>query len=430
MEYMDIFNMKEFYSSHLINDILPFWVNNSIDEIYGGYYTCFDNYGTNIISMDKYTWSQGRMVWVFSKLSQMSRFSSEERTEYLRLSTLGAEFLMKNCLLENGNCTFMMSREGIPKLQRPGMEYDLSFYADCFVILGLSRHAIASGRSDSFKFAKKVYYSVLYRFENKNLKAEPYPVPKGYKMHGISMILLSIYQEMAAAMRYFKDKESMDVSRKANSCMYEIMDNFISGDYVLHEMIREDGEFVYHTLLGRYVNPGHTIEDMWFIMHQSMETDDYKIIEKAAKVIKKTLEVGWDNEYGGLLLFADCEGGIPEGEIKGIENEKMTNKILLDWSSKLWWPHSEALYSTLLAYSLTGNEEFLDLYRKVEDYTFKTFPNPDKKIGEWIQIRDRRGNPEQKVVALPVKDPFHIARNIILIIELLDRLIKKGDRLQ
>ena len=32
---------------------------------------------------------------------------------------------------------------------------------------------------------------------------------------------------------------------------------------------------------------------------------------------------------------------------------------------------------------------------------------------------DRQGKPEQKVVALPVKDPFHIIRNVALIIELL-----------
>ena len=29
------------------------------------------------------------------------------------------------------------------------------------------------------------------------------------------------------------------------------------------------------------------------------------------------------------------------------------------------------------------------------------------------------GEPQEKVVALPVKDPFHIIRNLILIIELL-----------
>jgi N-acylglucosamine 2-epimerase len=63
-------------------------------------------------------------------------------------------------------------------------------------------------------------------------------------------------------------------------------------------------------------------------------------------------------------------------------------------------------------------------YQKVHDYSFATFPNPDSAIGEWIQIRDRYGRPRDKVVALPVKDPFHIIRNFLLIIELLQSITR------
>jgi N-acylglucosamine 2-epimerase len=97
----------------------------------------------------------------------------------------------------------------------------------------------------------------------------------------------------------------------------------------------------------------------------------------------------------------------------------MVRKLKNDWDNKLWWPHSEALYSTLLSYSLTKDKGLAELYNEVHDYTFATFPNPDKQVGEWIQIRDRQGKPVTKVVALPVKDPFHIARSFMLIIELL-----------
>lgn len=55
-----------------------------------------------------------------------------------------------------------------------------------------------------------------------------------------------------------------------------------------------------------------------------------------------------------------------------------------------------SLYTTLLAYFITLDKDFLVLYNIVFDYTFKTFRNPDSDIGEWIQIRDRSGKPEQK----------------------------------
>ena len=95
--------------------------------------------------------------------------------------------------------------------------------------------------------------------------------------------------------------------------------------------------------------------------------------------------------------------------------------VLDDWGSKLWWVHSEALYTTLLMFLETGDHTFEALFQKVFDYTYATFPNPDRNIREWIQIRTRQGRPQEKVVALPVKDPYHIIRNVILIIELLER---------
>lgn len=42
-----------------------------------------------------------------------------------------------------------------------------------------------------------------------------------------------------------------------------------------------------------------------------------------------------------------------------------------------------------------------------------TFPDPDGQ--EWIQIRSRDGSPLDEVVALPVKDPMHIARSLLLL---------------
>ena len=99
----------------------------------------------------------------------------------------------------------------------------------------------------------------------------------------------------------------------------------------------------------------------------------------------------------------------------------MIRKLQENWDNKLWWPHSEALFALLLAAAQTGEPDLMDWYAKAHDYTFATFPNPDPAIGEWIQIRTRDGQPVDKIVALPVKDPFHITRAFLLILELLER---------
>lgn len=63
------------------------------------------------------------------------------------------------------------------------------------------------------------------------------------------------------------------------------------------------------------------------------------------------------------------------------------------------------------------------MYQKTAELTFRVFPDP--VAGEWIQIRDRNLEPESKVVALHVKDPYHIMRNLVYIIEMLFDITEK-----
>ncbi len=63
---------------------------------------------------------------------------------------------MKNCLLKNSSCTFLMDRKGAAKLPEAGAEYDASIYADCFIISGLSRYSTASGDIGAYEFARRL----------------------------------------------------------------------------------------------------------------------------------------------------------------------------------------------------------------------------------------------------------------------------------
>ncbi len=461
---LNVQQLTDFYEQHLKETILPFWLERGIDTEDGGYFTCFDNAGEKLISHDKYTWSQGRMVWVLSRLSSIQNdiFTASEREKFLELAGRGTEFLMRNCLLENGNCTFIMDRMGRPKTYDKydkngeiNVEYDTSIFADCFVVCGLARYAQVSGDRQALDFCVKLYKSIIGRIDSGIYKMNPYPVPEGYKFHGIPMMILYMSQELkdvlgsigtgggdTSASANTADSGSGDSGNRAGTdsgstggsdpagmdsllddrikkCLDDITGNFIRDDYTLLEMIGTDNKEK-DSLLGRYINPGHSIEDMWFVINSAKSMNRPELIDIACRVAKKAADIGWDEEYGGLLLFADKAGGRPMGSTAGIEDSPMLQKVSMDWDSKLWWPHSEALYTTLLCYRHTQDQAYLDLYWKMHDYTFRTFPSPDRSIGEWIQIRDRRGEPASKVVALPVKDPFHIARNIILVLELLN----------
>jgi len=145
---------------------------------------------------------------------------------------------------------------------------------------------------------------------------------------------------------------------------------------------------------------------MWFQILIAQSLDDQPVIDCALATIHHHLEIGWDPEYSGLFLGVDADGR-PE----------------VGWrfaDTKIWWPHTEALYATLWAHERCGEEWCLDWYRRIHDYSFTHFPVKDH--GEWTQKLDRRGNKITDLVGLPVKDPFHLPRALIYCIDVLERL--------
>jgi N-acylglucosamine 2-epimerase len=176
-------------------------------------------------------------------------------------------------------------------------------------------------------------------------------------------------------------------------------------DRRLYEFVNLDNSRLYSPP-GRVVNPGHAIESMWFLIHIFQRENDRERIDQAIETIRWHLDLGWDEEYGGLLLARDAEGSFWENK----------------WDMKIWWPHTEALYALLLAYSISKEPWCLDQFRRIHDYAFSHFPVPG--YGEWIQNLDRQGRRINELVALPVKDPFHLARALIYSVGVLEQLAK------
>jgi N-acylglucosamine 2-epimerase len=70
---------------------------------------------------------------------------------------------------------------------------------------------------------------------------------------------------------------------------------------------------------------------------------------------------------------------------------------------------------------LTGEPWCSHWYERTHEWAHQHFSATD--TGEWRQRLDRQGNPITTLIALPVKDPFHLPRAAILILELLREAI-------
>jgi N-acylglucosamine 2-epimerase len=406
-------NLMTFYRQHAEEVLLPFWFR-ALDTERGGIYSCFNNTGSDLLSMDKYTWSQGRIVWILSQAASMIKQGklSGNADFYLDHARKTVQFLQRHVFLENGNCAYVLTADGNMKELVPGQGYDTSFFADCFVVAGYAKYAVISGDADVLLHALQIYRRIVDRINRGEARSEPYPVPDGYEAHSTPMIMLNVSQELADALEWNGHPEAQAIRAEAASYLDTIMNRFRDGN-LIREMLPVNPNTA-DTLLSRHITPGHSLECMWFVIAEAVKCNRKDLVEQAADIIESTFQLGWDHAAGGLFRFVDREGGQPLGRLTGGRFEQL---ICDTWDMKIWWPHSEALYSLLLAHRLTGRSCLEEYYQLTHEYVFRVFPNPDKKVGEWIQIRDRYGKPVQKTVALPVKDPYHILRNVLLILE-------------
>ncbi len=421
----DFAELESCYTEQLKDMILPFWQKNSYDSQYGGFFTCFSNDGTRLLNTDKYIWSQGRMIWVLSKLSKMDIFTDREKETFLYQARRTLDFIIDHCFLgEEMTCAFLVSREGKPIEQEKGIGLAPSTFADCFIALALIAFMDASEDYFGMDILERLFASIIRRYEEGRFRTSPFYIPPGTKYHAIPMMLLNVCNEYGEFLTLSgKQQRGKEIFKMAGDYCRTILDTFVSDANVLVEMV-DSSQKVENRCLFSYVNPGHSMEDCWFMLTCVCRENDPDTVKRIFSVIDSSFHLGWDNQYGGILYYVHRDGGIPRGECKNQEEEIAANQIRTDWDNKLWWPNTEAMYTTLLAYYLSHDKKYFDMFMQLHQYTLRTFPNPDREVGEWIQLRDRQGNPFGHQVGgrLPVKDPYHISRNLILLIQLTRKL--------
>jgi len=453
---VELNSIKDFLITHLVERILPFWLERGIDWDNGGFFTCFNNLGDKLVSKNKYVWSEGRFLWALSHLYRhfQDMFPQTKLEKLEGGAKLGAEFLRDHAILDDGSCAWLLTERGLPVEYKGDVDGEhsmnrhpahLGIEADEFLIYGFVEFSVAFDKPEYFRLACDIYRGVVDRIESGKFFSAPYGVPTGYRSHGIPMLLLETTREMIEGASYWKDPFLSELVEIGFRVAEESVVPFRCNERrILVEMVKSDGGIAPDEMIGSYYNPGHTLEHAWFLIDFAREVerlsgggvrnglgnkpsgeatlfDANKWKSEGLRLIDWMVEKCWDNEFGGIPQFLHVDWGAPRGRVLEVNaDDKILGYLRNHWDKKLWWVHSEALYALLLAYTLTGDNDYWNYYLKVHDYTFGTFPNSDEKIGEWIQIRRRDGTPVNDVVALPVKDPFHIMRALMFMIKLLN----------
>ena len=145
-------------------------------------------------------------------------------------------------------------------------------------------------------------------------------------------------------------------------------------------------------------------------MEIARKRGDQKLLDTAVAITLASLKQGWDPEYGGIRYLTNID---------------WTPTHELEANHKLWWVHSEALYTLLLGWSLTGREDLWQWYEKLHEWSFSHFADPE--FGEWYGYLDRDGRPVWTAKATAWKCCFHLPRSLFRCWQVLDRAIQAAN---
>lgn len=378
---MDFKKLSDRYRNELLDNVLPFWLENSQDREYGGYFSCLNRDGS-VYDTDKFVWLQGREVWMFAMLYN----NVEKNRQWLDCAVQGAEFLKKFGHDENWDFYFSLDRKGNPLVQ------PYNIFSNTFACMAFAQLAKATGNEEYAQIARRIFGRILERRSNpKGQWCKAYPGTRPMKDFALPMIICNMALEIEDIL---EDKSVLE--QTIDTCLHEVFDVFYKPELgcMLENVSSVDGAPV-DCFEGREINPGHDLEALWFMMNLGVRRDDKVLIEKCVEIALNVIERGWDKEFGGIYYFLDA---------KGVPQQK------LEWDQKLWWVHIESAIAMLKGYQLTGNEKCLEWFSKLDAYLWDNFK--DKEYPEWFGYLNRRGE-----VLLPLKGGkwkgcFHVPRGL------------------
>ena len=386
----------------LLEDIMPFWDRNALDEEYGGIFTGLDRRG-RIVETDKSIWFQGRATWVYSHLALSDLGSDKDRAGWYATAGRIRSFLNEYGYdPAAGRYRFRVTREGAPLTTRRYL------FSDCFACLANAAYARAASSAgearaadDALGEAQAIYRRITwYRQHPGALPPKVDPQTRPSRGFALPMILINVLQELRAA----DSDNAHSYTREVDALIDEVTLFLDAKRMCVLEQVNPDGTPQDH-FEGRLLNPGHAIEAAWFILEEarhraagdgddaSVSRTNAELIDLGTRILDWMWAWGWDDEYGGVLYFRDAEGhDSPEY-----------------WHDmKFWWPQCETILATHYAYLATGAARYAERHERAYTWAMQHFPDPD--YGEWYGYLHRDGSVSSSLKGTLFKGPYHVPR--------------------
>ena len=371
---------------NLYNNIVPFWLNHSVDTINGGFWGTVDVYGNANPQSSKGLVLNARILWTFSAL-----YLKDKTPEFLMMSKRAYHYLSDHFIDHTyGGAFFTVDKDGNP------IDSTKYTYAILFVIYGLSEYHRATGDPEALELAKKVFLDLdkhahdeqflgYLEFFQRDWSAMP-PGSRNAIGNADKLMNTLLHAMEAFANLYRVWKSPLLESRLKEVIVLTLEKGINPITKRQYYMFNRDW-----TSSAIYESYGHDIEGAW-LMHDCAEVlGDKDLIERV-----KVACMGWAES---TIEVFHPDGRLIYESVNGVSSGNTLQ----------WWAQAEAVLGYMNAWKITGDEIWLDRAILVWQFTDKYIV--DKEYGEWLFGLDRDGMVNRRTAKISAwKAPYHNGR--------------------
>jgi len=386
--------LKNEMKAHLIEKILPFWMNNTIDKKNGGFVGRIDGYGQLHERAEKGSVLNARILWTFS-----AAFNQLKNPQYLEVADRSFNYLAAHFIdKEFGGVFWMLDYHGKP------IDTKKQIYAQAFAIYGFSAYYKATKNEEALKAAIELFGLIeKHSFDRKengyfeaydqqwNLLEDLRLSEKDANEMKTMNTHLHILEAYTMLYKLWKDEK---LKKQLINLVHLFMDKFVTEDFKFRLFFDEN----WHSKSDE-ISFGHDIEGSWLLQEAAEILADQPLITAtktlANSMVDSVIKSGIDHD-GGLLNEADANG--------------------ITDDDKHWWPQAEAIVGFVNAWRNSSDPKYLHWAEKVWEFTKNNII--DQENGEWWFRVNKQGRPyltEDKVG--PWKCPYHNGRACLEIIK-------------
>src|SRR5690554_1758048 len=366
-------------------NILPFWVNYSVDKK-GGFCEALAYDGSPIEGADKGCVLNARILWTFSLAYQVF-----EDSLYLDLANRAQHYFIEHFIdKELGGTYWTLSSNGTPK------DKDKQTYGIAYAIYGLSEHYRATQNQESLDEAIALYHCLENRaFDSENggyiesfTKDWQKPNKYGYDGDGIASKTMNTHIHLLEAYTNLYQVWKDDGLREQLTALIDVLMERVYNSKTHHLMLYFNDTWDSLEDIDSY---GHDIETAWLFNEAANTLGDAELIKRtneiAIEIVNTTMEQGMNPD--GSFIY-----------------ERKGNYFRRDLS---WWCQAEAVNGLLDAWQISRNVKYLDA--AINTWSWIKSNMVDHKYGEWYRSVSATGDADlERLKASLWRCPYHNSR--------------------